>query len=239
MWAYIQQFHKYYTMKLKELLEKSDVDIKTISGRSSANFIKNINVQTMGSGIQGTAYKHPNIPNTVIKTAEIYNPNNDGYMSFVKLALKHQDNPFFPKIYKAVLRELNIKLSSPYQAKYELVVQMERLHKLDSDELVDITPQLFQQLGLEIDPDTFDLGDLFGYLDSRAIRQDLVNSTNNPKFRQAMKLLEVFMQKWQQDLHAGNWMIRLTSVGPQLVIIDPFSFRDIGFGYKSDRGAQQ
>jgi len=34
---------------------------------------------------------------------------------------------------------------------------------------------------------------------------------------------------WYMDLHSENWMFRRTPYGPQLVIIDPFSWRRISF----------
>ncbi len=96
-------------MKLKELLE---ADIKTIPGKHEAGLTKpkqvSRGIKLLGSGMQGSAFKHPHIPNTVIKTAKVRtkNPDDNPYVAFVKLSLDHQDNPFFPRIYNAVLRQL-------------------------------------------------------------------------------------------------------------------------------------
>ena len=44
----------------------------------------------------------------------------------------------------------------------------------------------------------------------------------NPAFKEAMVKIEEWAQMFSYDLHAGNWMFRLTPHGPQLVIIDPY-----------------
>jgi len=201
-------------MKLEELLEK---EIRQIPGKVPAEakfhrlrlFGK---IKYLGAGMQAAAYKHPHIPNTVIKTAKVSDPERDGYVKFVKLVIDHQDNPFFPKIYNAVLRKL------PHE-EYELIVQMERLHKLSSRELFDITPQLFARLGIKLE----DLEDMWDYLNDPDVWRYLIENTKNPKFAEALELLlsaDPLLRT--HDLHVGNWMVRLTSVGPQLVIIDPF-----------------
>ena len=62
-------------------------------------------------------------------------------------------------------------------------------------------------------------------LDDADFRKDLVANTNNPKFKEAMNLLEPFLSGSVpgviSDMHAGNWMLRLTGHGPHLVISDP------------------
>jgi hypothetical protein len=37
-----------------------------------------------------------------------------------------------------------------------------------------------------------------------------------------MKLLYPYWKKYGNDMHEGNWMLRLSSHGPQLVALDPF-----------------
>lgn len=207
-------------MKLKELLER---DIRTVPGGKEAVTPKLTRISSkplgkikrLGGGIQGTAFKHLRIPNTVIKTAKVNHPETDGYVKFIKLALDHQNNPFFPKIYNAVLRELSADIYA-----FELIIQMERLHKITSEELFDVTPQLFKRLGFKLD----DLEDMWDYLNDPDIWKHLIEKTKNPQFAEALSLiLSVDPALRAHDLHTDNWMIRLTSVGPQLVVIDPFS----------------
>jgi len=65
-----------------------------------------------------------------------------------------------------------------------------------------------------------------------ALRQEV--STNNtvnikdPKLKQAIYIIKSLIRnnKGFNDMHPGNIMYRLTSVGPQLVIIDPLSDAD-------------
>lgn len=197
-------------MKLKELLEK---DIRVIPGKSSIEPTLSYKLKRLGAGVQGMAFKHPRSTNMIIKTARVSNPETDSYVKFIKLALEHQDNPFFPRIYDAVLRTLP-------NNEYELVVQMERLHKLSSRELADITPQLFKRLGFKLE----DIEeDMWEYLNDPDVWDFLIKNTKNPKLAEALSLLlQADPTLRRHDLHFDNWMVRLTSVGPQLVIIDPF-----------------
>ena len=50
----------------------------------------------LGAGIQGFAKQLISRPNVVVKIA--ITSRDDAYEQFVRLALAHQDNPFFPKI---------------------------------------------------------------------------------------------------------------------------------------------
>jgi len=62
-------------------------------------------------------------------------------------------------------------------------------------------------------------------------RQELMNSTTNPQLRQALSLTHDIIEKLKHDkerpttgdLHHENIMVRLTSHGPQLVIVDPIT----------------
>ncbi len=96
---------------------------------------------------------------------------------------------------------------------------MERLHRLLSAELYEVIPHLFAQLGIEVEPEKVRW--LWDYPEKRKFLRD---NTNNPTFREALEVMEPLFERFvgRSDLHLNNWMIRLTAVGPQLVIIDPF-----------------
>ena len=53
----------------------------------------------------------------------------------------------------------------------------------------------------------------------------MMKYSQNPEFKEALNILKQWENNFHYDLHAGNWMFRLTSVGPNLVLLDPF--RDI------------
>jgi hypothetical protein len=179
--------------------------------------------KNMGSGVQGYATMHPTQQNVVVKTADVYNVDEDAYVEFVKLALEHQDNPFFPKIYKAKL----VRMGEFF---HRLVITMERLHDISKPKIADAIVANFRRLGIPQDvadtttsTDTIKVIAIRALLNDRIYRQHLAKVTPNPKFREALTLLDPYIEKFVNDLHAQNWMARLTPSGPQLVIIDPIN----------------
>lgn len=178
----------------------------------------------LGSGIQGVAYKHPKQPNSVIKTAEIENPDTDSYAEFIRLAMAHQDNPFFPRIHSAkIIKSPEPKPNRPpNDSPYTLVVNMEKLQPYLLSNVTDAAHEMFQRLGVpEKVAQSDNPGALFNYLLSTSNRRELANKTPNPQFREALLALEPFIQEFDIDMHGGNWMVRLTGHGPQIVILDP------------------
>jgi hypothetical protein len=121
----------------------------------------------------------------------------------------HQDNPFFPRIYKA-------KIYKDEENLYALRVEMEKLISLYDPKMIDTAPHIFRQLGLSFG--SHDRNDW----NNPAYVKDVIESTNNPKFAEALRILSPYFQKFSSDLHKKNMMVRLTGSGPQLVITDPF-----------------
>lgn len=170
------------------------------------------NKEELGSGVSAVAFKSDK-PNTVNKVSYHSNPN-DGYIKYIKEIMKKKDNPFFPRIYNAkIYKEGN---------QYALYMQMEKLLPLPipSDEnpspkLEGMGERLFSNLGLD-----------WKYY-SREIWEDprklvkLAKETNNPQFAEAIKVIYPLTLRYGSDLHRKNFMIRLTGVGPQLVVTDP------------------
>ena len=155
-------------------------------------------------------------------------------MAFVNIAKQHQDNPFFPKIYGSKILKANTKRGNP---QYILVVKMEQLVPLNSSKLDQTIPHLYKQLGFKLtDADRKSIEgikDRDPAIERKILHQKLKNvftgrsgahtfETSNPEFKEAMDILFPWIQKFGEDLHTGNFMVRLTSTGPQLVIIDPF-----------------
>jgi hypothetical protein len=101
-----------------------------------------------------------------------------------------------------------------------MVVTMEKLYPLKrNSKLYDIVIDNFQLQGIDIS-NTNSLGSYFSLRSNRVL---LARNTKNPKLREALRLVEhiIKMPFVFPDMHNGNWMIRLTGVGPQLVIVDP------------------
>lgn len=52
-------------------------------------------------------------------------------------------------------------------------------------------------------------------------RQELKQSSSNRQFKQALRLLEPLFKYGEPDLHKKNIMLRQTTNGPELVLVDP------------------
>ena len=170
----------------------------------------------LGAGVQGVAFD-TNKPNTIRKVYGL-DSLNDPYYQFIKMIEQHQDNPFFPRIYRHHVYK-NKPLKQSHISDYFMtgVVMMEKLYPLYRGPLDnDTIAAIFENLGLKFNtPD-----DLYPMFENRTAIQQVINTTTNDTFADALRILIASGRK-SYDLHAGNWMVRLTSVGPQIVILDP------------------
>ena len=184
-------------------------------------------------------------PNTVIKTIQLIS-KEDATLGFVRLCMNNQNNPFLPKIYKAKIynvqrmddkeREQLYSLidpgdTPPDEGQYVMLVVMEKLYPIHSEQNKQTAIQLLRELGvLSKDPEmdyvnivgTRDtLGGTRQSFDTHKRRQNLRTFTPNPQFRQALRLLEPLFNRAEPDLHKKNIMLRKTAEGPQIVLVDP------------------
>ena len=104
---------------------------------------------------------------------------------------------------------------------YRLYIEMEKLIPLDNKKLEFVIPDLFDQLGIESDPDELHFSEEWG---TEAMHETIRKESKNPAFNEAFDLVRGLAQHNVLDLHAQNWMVRLTGSGPQLVILDPFYY---------------
>ena len=176
----------------------------------------------LGTGIQGAAFK-TNRPNTVRKVYGL-DDLQDPYYQYINIIQHHQDNPFFPRIYRhRVYKNKAISVSRLSDYFMTGVVMMEKLHPLAGGKVpLEVIQAMFRNLGFEIS-DVDEISDMFKTKHDVAQR---VKETTNKKFAEALQLL-LSSGRSLFDLHANNWMVRLTSVGPQLVILDPVYGSDV------------
>ncbi len=210
-------------MKLSELIEtvetSGDWNIPIIQTKTDNR--PSERGKYMGSGRQARVYEFPNLPGSVIKHVMV-NPNVkiDTHANFINLALKHQDNPFFPQIYNAKL------YTDDKRTEVVLVVQMEKLFPTTAWKLADSTEALLNSLGINSKPlpdQQANIDDiLWNAFKTSTRRLELAEETKNPQFAKAIYTLEPLFMKYANDISASNMMIRLTSVGPHLVFVDPF-----------------
>lgn len=208
----------------KEIRRMGNIPVVVVSHPPFAGKRKHV----IGGGLQADVYAPPSLQksNKVVKVARmLVDPEDDGYLKYVNLVLDHPDNPFFPKIYFAKMYQVGA--DSDY---FYLMVELERLHEVTEKRLIDVAREQFSRLGfeedvLEIVNNSVRGGRISELLDDADFRTYLVKNSNNPKFKEAMILLEPLLSgKFPgvvNDMHVGNWMLRLTGHGPQLVISDP------------------
>ena len=174
------------------------------------------NEKVLGAGIQGTAFATPR-PNEVRKVYGLDNLN-DSYYKFIKMIEQHQDNPFFPRIYRhKVYKNKPITVSRISDYSMTGVVMMEKLHPMLGGKIPEeVIRAMFNNLGINI-RNFDDISQMFRYKTDMAKR---MAETTNDQLAEALRILLGSGRRFF-DLHTNNWMVRLTSVGPQLVILDP------------------
>ena len=157
--------------------------------------------QRVGSGTYAVVWGKPD-SKTVLKLVK----NEDkAYMDFVKLALKHQDNPHFPRFSSKVIR-----LNDNYKA-----IRMERLvaGKGAEDNFRSMNAYIIERY-ISIK------GNLSGVADY--VREDINKLFDQyPQMKAACDLIIANLSYHQNDLHPGNVMFR----GNTMVITDPVSIK--------------
>jgi hypothetical protein len=225
-------------MLLSEILDKSSGMIKT-SKASVSDLLPPSTHKVAGVGAQALAYLHKKYPNKIIKTIQIYGDSDPSYQ-FLRLILKHQDNPYFPKIYNVkmyptkeatynargdvfdVLDPTGEFSPPPSQLTYTLYVVMEKLtpfRQITKEDLLRFgiedfpIPKHMKQYNREAEI-KFRLA--FKDPDWRQLMQQVVV---DPKLKQALRLLEPLFRNFEPDMHGSNIMLR----GSHLVFVDPIS----------------
>lgn len=200
----------------------------------------NSNLVPLGSpGAYGAAYEHKKRPGTVLKVGKFYDsPFEDGYLSFVQSILKANrsaSNPYLPRIYSVkIYRAKPVKakdgeMYTPMGGQY--VIEMERLHKLDElskEELIAIAERIFPQWD-EQGNEHHQLSALLRAIGRAAQGKPELKQIKDRQLVRALALIHNIEKRKrnisdiEMDMHGGNYMVRRTPVGPQLVIIDPLA----------------
>lgn len=217
--------------------------LKTSTKRVQVPNIRNST--PLGAGIQGFASSLKRHPNTIVKialTADI-----DAYAEFIRLALAHQDNPFFPKIKSVKRYRIDVLSEDEYDElmasigvrppqspnntmldyfKWMIIIVMEKLRPIENIQFPKgYFVKLFGKGAISaLSPDyTEDWFDRIRFV-TRIIgdRGQLISkSTPNRYLKDILRLMRPMWNKWMVDTKADNIMVRETPQGPQLVFIDP------------------
>lgn len=207
-------------MKLYEILSKSIHNMPKSSKQFQSNWNSNDGkLSSLGTeGGQSSAFLHDK-SGKVVKVSMLYTGENDPIYQFVRMCLKHQDNPHFPKIY-------SVKQYPGDDAnELRFVLTMERLYPMEWGDI----KTYIKMLGINPDDwsqfDTYTLSiHVRDMLEKTNVRHRIYKMTTDPTLKQAMKLLEPLFRNYSADMHFGNVMVRKTSSGPQLVFMDPVSY---------------
>lgn len=195
-------------------------DITTRSGR------KHYKGGTMlGHGAEAIVFKHPTSHTAVKQSKPFPAKSRKGFIEYIKAIVKHSGgNPSLPQIYSLHF--------SAGKTKTVATIEMERLRPLaDMDEavirsLIKSTIRLDDIEKQEVDdPDmtSYELSELFGDALFYAASHDPAQ-IHNKHMAAAVKIAHAAIQKADDavlDIAGTNVMVRLTSIGPQLVLTDP------------------
>lgn len=181
--------------------------------------------EPVGSGVSGVVYKSQRgIGDTVTKFHRLYDydPKDDPYLHFIRLAVDNQNNPYFPRI-------KSVKIVN-YKPSTHLVVQMEKLAPMDSEKTRKLATHLLRNQGIIGENENVEhvMEATETYDGRRALAYKAYKADNEFLF-EALNMLEPLLSRFGSDLHSGNWMIRL-GPAPQLVITDPVQPLDFAYG---------
>jgi hypothetical protein len=199
--------------------------------------------RALGGGAVAKVYPHETDPHMVVKKEKSHkdqrslerygiHSRNDAFAYYVDAAAPYmQSNPYLPRVYIK-----NSRKSKNGIVSYTYVV--ERL--VDRYDSNTVTPEMVDAMANKIlvDPYFIHMENKHGKwsrlveIIEKAIEQQNYKNIKDELLIEAGNIVHEAIRKykndWPQsdarvriDLHAGNFMIRMTSVGPQLVITDP------------------
>ena len=221
-------------MKLNEILSKPINNVKSVNKPITDVWPKQ---EIAGVGAQAIAYLHKKYPDKIVKTIQVSGTTGPSYQ-FIRLALNHQDNPYFPKIFSIKYYQSSPANSSMSDTRYKtfdyeyddtppdrldntIIIVTEKLSPIR-----DITEQDLKVFGIDNIPiDTSNYNNPFAVkfrfaFTEPSYRKLMINHTTNKYLKQALKLLEPLFANYPPDMHKGNIMQRDNN---QWVFIDPIT----------------
>lgn len=178
----------------------------------------------LGSGVEAIVFQSSRPQNQGTVTRWLRNQskdaNNNGPIQYV-IQGQQLNNPFIPRVY-------SIKQIQRNNGVFEFAIQMEKLamtlerYFTKTDQLLE--RQLLEQLYHaeyvdELMNDRYTSGKLQSAIIEALSGEDSQHFT--PMYKQAYDLAVKYNTSKFLDIHDENVMIRLTSVGPQIVLTDP------------------
>lgn len=184
-------------------------------------------VEHLGTGQFGSVYGHKDRPHDVRKISRSLNVQRlDGFFYFLKALSETPEentNPYFPRI-----RSITVYTSPNENAVY--TVQMERLFPVSSLSQQHVEYLWQRVLGekdvVEEENNTNALIAEIREIVLTGATRSLVNKAD-PDFLRAVRFIREVAGEYNVgiDLHKGNFRVRHSPYGPQLVFADPLGFK--------------
>lgn len=159
---------------------------------------------------------------------------DDAYYAYIKAVTPLMGgNPYVPEIYKIIkIRDSNGQIIPRYEMR-----SYEPWSNFKKPELVSILAKISPVEVESMDPDytADDIWSVITGLVYHAARAD--KETEDPELNQVMEIIRNVVASnpaFDYDMHSGNFLIRRTPYGPQLVITDPV--QDGGFSTTKSSG---
>lgn len=180
--------------------------------------------------------QNPTDPHMYRKTSHM--PSDlgvDAYHNYIMdVAHKMAENPYLPRIYNITIRTDKNGDSRP---SYD----MEKLHdpkSVDMDSIIAMGDRMFKRFDPPDGELMHDSDDVMEYISAHIDEAFDSGDYRNIKDKSLIDAIDLIRDvkkkgKFYGDMHPGNFLIRITSKGPQLVLIDPL--HDSG---KSVKGAR-
>ena len=147
-----------------------------------------------------------------------WNPYYIYVATIAKLKLAEK-NPYFPRVYSVN----SGKVGKTYHPTYN-IEQLTPITNLDDSVIVGLARAILNVNEKMLE--THGAAELISIEIENAIDapSEIKKTIKDPQLAEAIRIISKIYKKndFELDLHAKNLMVRLTSVGPQLVITDPF-----------------
>ena len=233
-------------MKVKDIIVEAEPEIELEPKKLKGPGIRGVNlsfpydsttntylpkkdVSRLGSGISSIALSKKSKPHEVKRiTHTVRNGaglNDDPYLNFLKVAVKHQDNPYLPRIY-------SVKTFLSTEGNYTYYVDLERLHSWKELSWAQWAYLFKKFFGTQI-RDNREIYSKQGAAekfaeDFKKTVHDFYKKTHgviiSKYLNDALKLISPFVENFYIDLHQENIMFRFTPYGVQPVITDPLYY---------------
>lgn len=233
-------------MKINEIIEPRDINRPV-----STPF----NIQKMGlrqPGDGGGAYalgtEDPGDPHMYRK--KIRMPSNlvdDAYFQYIRACSPYmKSNPYFPRVYEVVFKKYANGYVKPSYHMEKLLSLKDAREQLGEFQLANtIAEQIYHEDALQRRRDAgLEAADIIRDISDSMFQNNTIEAHKLFKDKKLIEAIWLILkvlnsnEHFSEDLHNGNFMVRIGSTGPQLVFTDPLqdNGKSIAAGYNPFNG---